>query len=107
MATILIHTRTEAIKVPLHNIIRIESKSNYSKIYFADKSYPLTVSKVLGWFEKQLPDDVFLRIHRTHLVNKQFISTHAATGESILLNNGEKINVSRRKKQLLKGQLAN
>ena len=46
-------------------IIRIEAKSNYSKLHFVNGK-SLLVAKVLGWFEGKLPADQFVRIHRTH-----------------------------------------
>jgi two-component system, LytTR family, response regulator len=88
--------------LPLQNIIRIQSKSNYSTIYFADKSYPLTVARVLKWFEEQLPAPAFLRTHRTHLINRQYFKQFIATSHLIQMSNGDTIGMSRRRKQLIK-----
>jgi two-component system LytT family response regulator len=82
------------------NIIRVEARSNYCRIYF-DNDYPLTVAKVLHWFEKSLPNDSFFRIHRTHIVNRNFISEFSG-GNTVTLLNGEQLQVSRRKKEALK-----
>lgn len=82
------------------NIIRVEASSNYCKVYF-DNEYPLTVAKVLQWFEDKLPDSFFCRIHRTHLVNRQFISS--VSGDyKLTLQNGEQFKVSRRKKNVFR-----
>jgi two-component system, LytTR family, response regulator len=83
----------------LQNIIRIQSISNYSKIYFADNSYPLTVAKVLHWFEDNLPAEMFLRTHRTHLVNRLHIIKVALSSQTMQLSNGEQIEISKRRKQ--------
>lgn len=82
--------------VPATNIIRIEAYSNYSKIYF-DNGVPLTVAKVLHWFEDRLPVEFFCRIHRTHIINRIFILTISCSN-TITLMNGEKLQISRRKK---------
>lgn len=90
----------KGIKVVMtKNIIRVEASSNYCKIYF-DNEYPLTVAKVLQWFEDNLPDRCFCRIHRTHLVNKQFISS-VSDDHKLTLVNGERFQISKRKKNRL------
>jgi two-component system, LytTR family, response regulator len=88
------------------NIVRIEGKSNYSKIFFADNTHPLTVSKTLGWVEKYLPIDNFLRTHRTHIVNKQFIDNINIASLHVQLLNGEKISISRRRKMFMHEMIA-
>jgi len=84
--------------VEAHNIIRVEGQSNYSKIYFTS-GYPLTVAKVLHWFEEKLPGEMFARVHRRHLVNKLFMQEINGAGfKNLVLSNGENITMSRRKK---------
>lgn len=84
--------------VEAQNIIRVEGQSNYSKIYFTS-GYPLTVAKVLHWFEDKLPEEMFARVHRRHLVNKSFMQEINGAGfKNLVLSNGENIAMSRRKK---------
>ena len=85
--------------VDMSTIVRIEASSNYSKIYFSN-GQKLVSSKVLRWFEEHLPDHLFVRIHRTHIVNKKFIRTYIYNSGKIALSNGESIQVSRRKKEV-------
>ncbi|MEO6254280.1 MAG: LytTR family DNA-binding domain-containing protein [Ferruginibacter sp.] len=85
--------------VPPEQIIRIESMSNYSKIYFTGYR-PMVVAKVLCWFEERLPQQMFARVHRSHLVNRLFVK-ETDENNIILLSNGEKIAMSRRKKIIL------
>ena len=83
------------------DIIRIEAISNYSKIYFVSGK-TLVVSKVLKWFEETLSGAQFIRVHRTHIVNKMFIDRCIKTaGYKVGLINGELVEVSRRKRTLL------
>lgn len=81
------------------NIIRIQGLSSYSKIFFADNRHPLTVSIVLKRLQMELPEALFIRPHRTHLVNKNFVSHISTMGSNscLLLQNGESIAISRRK----------
>jgi len=93
------------VLVDVSSIIRIEAISNYSKIFFTNGK-TLVVAKVLRWFEDILEDKRFLRIHRTHIVNRSFIRDYAngtvrsASGGTVYLSNGECIDVSKRKKPL-------
>ena len=87
--------------VPVEHIIRIKGLSNYSKIYFTT-GRPMTVAKVLHWFEDRLPAQIFARVHRSHLVNKMFMyEINGINHSNILLTNGDCIPMSRRKKLLL------
>jgi len=84
-----------------NDIIRVEASSNYCKIYFLSDR-PMLVAKLLQWFEKQLPPQMFTRVHRSHLINNFFIEeVKAGRYNTILLTNGEIIVMSRRKKSLL------
>src|SRR5688572_16448233 len=83
--------------VMTENIIRVEASSNYSKVYFINE-YPLTVAKLLQWFEDKLPGHSFYRIHRGHIVNCRFIETISEDSKLTLIN-GVQLQVSKRKKQ--------
>lgn len=90
--------------INISTIVRIEAISNYSKLYYANGK-TLVVAKVLHWFEECLAPlsfgeglgvRSFLRIHRTHLVNKKFIQCYHS-GKVKLLT-GDLIDVAKRKK---------
>ncbi|MEQ1554307.1 MAG: LytTR family DNA-binding domain-containing protein [Ferruginibacter sp.] len=80
-----------------NNIIRVEAFSNYSKIYCTDERHPILVAKVLKWFEQQLPQNDFIRIHRSHLVNKNYLVN--CLPSNVVMQNGDIINRSRRLKK--------
>lgn len=98
---------TECILVPtdrgmqvidVHSIIRVQSISNYSKLFFLNGK-TLVVAKVLRWFEERLHTHKFLRIHRTHLVNSDRMKAYKnANTIEIELMNGERLMVARRKR---------
>ena len=104
MNQVFIPTNKGVKVVMASNIIRIEASSSYCIVYF-DNAYPLTVAKVLHWFEGKLPDDFFYRIHRTHIVNKLFISEISRESKLTLIN-GEQFQVSRRKKSAFRQMIA-
>ena len=87
--------------VKAEDIVRVEALSNYCRVHFIS-GYPLTVAKVLQWFQVQLPGNMFTRVHRSHLVNNFFVIGAISGKQSILkLSSGENIKVSRRKKMYL------
>jgi two-component system LytT family response regulator len=86
-------------------IVRIEAISNYSKLFFANGK-TLVVAKVLRWFEERLPGMQFIRVHRTHIINRVYLRAyyHEKNGHLQLIN-GESIEVARRKKTIVLGWL--
>lgn len=91
--------------VDIHNIIRIEAISNYSKLYFINGK-TLVVAKVLRWFEECLPQDQFLRTHRTHIINRTYIRRIEQTAQlRVELRADEWVSVSVRKRRLLNQRL--
>lgn len=80
------------------NIIHIESSSNYSKIFLADKRV-LLVTKLLKDFEDILSPYRFYRVHNSHLINLNYILKYIrGDGGYVIMQNGEAIDVARRKK---------
>jgi two-component system, LytTR family, response regulator len=86
-------------------IIRIEALNNYSRL-FLSSGKQIIVSKVLKHFEHLLNDRGFARIHRSHLVNKEWIQNYNEHEGEVMLKNNELMNVSRRKKQRIKKSFA-
>ncbi|MBX7051109.1 MAG: LytTR family DNA-binding domain-containing protein [Flavobacteriales bacterium] len=56
------------------DIIRCEADSNYTVIY-ATTERKFTASKTLGDLENMLASNQFVRIHKSHLINKRFIKS--------------------------------
>ena len=88
--------------VDCRSLVRIEAISNYCKLYFVNGK-TLVVAKVLAWFEQKLAAKGFIRLHRSHLVNLQFVlGWDNITKAAIILKNFNSIPVSRRKKKYCK-----
>ena len=94
---------TETIYIPLQNIIRLQAERNYTKLFFTNRS-PFLSSKTLKEFDQLLNNNRFIRIHKSHLVNISFIQSYIKEG-FIALKTGEKIEVSRRKKEFVTATL--
>ena len=80
-----------------HEIIRCEAVGNYTK-FFTDKNRTYLISKTLGDYDALLTPHNFIRTHKSHLVNKKFISFIDHDGFAVLKDNS-KVEVSRRRKE--------
>lgn len=102
-----LHNSVQKIIVPsleglniilVDDIIRLEASDVYTIFYLTNKR-TLVASKPLNSFEKILADKPFSRIHAKHLVNLNFIQRYVkGKGGSIVLEDGQEIDVSVRKK---------
>ena len=82
----------------IKDIVHLEANSNYTTIYFSDRP-KLTASRTLKDFEELLPADIFFRTHHSHLINLNYIKRYIkGDGGQIELQNGNYVDVSRRKK---------
>ena len=83
----------------ISDIIYLEAESNYTYIFFTNKS-KVTASKTLKDFEELLPKNTFFRPHHSYIINLNFIKKYIkGDGGSIELQNGKYIDVSRRRKE--------
>lgn len=83
--------------VDIDDIIHIEADSNYSVFHLANLE-KIAVSKVLKDYEEILPENRFVRIHKSSIVNLKFVKEyHNKSGLQVVLYNGETITVSRRR----------
>lgn len=85
--------------VIIKNIIRIESSSSYSRIFLLDGK-SILVTKLLKDFEELLTPYHFFRVHNSHLINLNYIKKYLrGVGGQVLMDNGDLIDVARRKKE--------
>ncbi|RAR72557.1 LytTR family two component transcriptional regulator [Flavobacterium aciduliphilum] len=95
---IAIATETGFEFVKFNTIIYSEAQSNYTKFYLTDGT-SVTTSKTLKHFEELLPVELFFRIHKSYLVNMNFVKRFSKTDEFLAeLITGQKLPVSIRKK---------
>lgn len=91
--------------VEVSSIIYCHAEGAYTKVFIEDKKTML-ISRTLGDVEELLPPELFQRIHHSTLVNVSYISQFLRTdGGYVVLNNGEKLSVSKAKKEMLMARL--
>lgn len=85
--------------IQVNDIIHIDSDSNYSTLYI-ENNKTIVIARTLKDFESTLKEKGFLRVHHSHLVNLSKITKFIkADGGYVLMSNGNKINVSKSKKE--------
>lgn len=88
------------------NIIRCEGLSNYTKFYFSNH-HSITTSKTIKEYEEILIPHKFIRVHKSHLVNAEFVSGYVSQTNNIILKDGTSVEVSRRRKKEVLEELGN
>ena len=91
--------------VDVSSIIYLSAEGAYTKVLMQEKKSML-ISRTLGDVEELLPPELFQRIHHSTLVNVSYISQFLRTdGGYVVLKNGEKLSVSKAKKEMLMARL--
>ena len=86
--------------VKIAEIVRLQADGNFTQIYLQDGSKKM-VCRFLKFFDELL-DFPLVRVHRSHIVNFNFVKSYHKNGE-IVLNDGTEIEVSSSyKEQFLK-----
>jgi two-component system LytT family response regulator len=80
------------------DIVYLVASINYTHIH-TEGGQKYTVSRTLKDFEDLLPPEVFLRIHNSYIINKNFAEKYIrGEGGQVVLSNGVILDVAKRKK---------
>lgn len=91
--------------IAAENILYCNAEGAYTSIHL-NGNKKFLVSKTLGDIEEMLPANIFQRIHHSTIVNLQHITNLIRSdGGYVMLNNGEKLIISKAKKDLLMQKL--
>ena len=92
--------------IPIDSIEHLEAQDDYVMIYCAEGRF--MKKETLSYLERNLPDDRFIRIHRSHIVNINQIQRMEQYGKEsylLILKNGNQVNVSKSRIKELKLEL--
>lgn len=95
--TLVVQTRHGEHVLHTDEIDWIEASDYYAAVHAGGRRFLVRVS--LSTFEAQLPDTLFMRVHRSAIVNLariRSIQENAERGVSLLLRSGAEIPISRR-----------
>ena len=103
LARFFVRDRGRLIPIDARDIVRLEADDDYVRVFTSERSY--LVYLTLNDFERRLDAERFLRVHRTHLVNLDFVSQLVPLDGGrmqVELRDGTKIAASRARSRVLR-----
>lgn len=103
---IFVKTGSKIDVVSIADIIHFSADDDYVEIITAEKKY--LKKETMNYLEKNLPEDVFIRVHRSSIINTNFIEKLERYGKEsylVIMKDGSKVNVSKSRVKELKSQL--
>ncbi|MFC0876661.1 LytR/AlgR family response regulator transcription factor [Saccharicrinis sp. FJH2] len=78
---------TLRLSVKQSDLLYIESADNYVKVYYNEHNIPTSylLRNTLKKLEAELPEDIFIRCHRSYLINMKLINTIKREKEGVFL----------------------
>jgi two-component system, LytTR family, response regulator len=87
--------------VNIRNILYCEAEDNFTRFYF-ENGQPQLICRTLKYFEDLLKPYRFLRIHRSYLINPEYVIRYSkGKGGFITMKNNKELEVSPNRKQEL------
>ena len=85
--------------VNINTILYCEAADNFTKFYF-EHNQPALICRTLKYFEDVLRNHRFLRIHRSYLINPDFVMRYSkGKGGYVTMKNNQELEISTNKKQ--------
>jgi two-component system LytT family response regulator len=85
--------------VAINTILYCEAVDNFTRFHF-ESGPPLLICRTLKYFEEVLKEHRFLRIHRSHLVNPEYVIRYSkGKGGFVTMKNNQELEISPAKKQ--------
>ena len=98
---LIINHRTSK-KILIDDVVLLKGNINYT-IFQLQCGSEKVVPHSIKFFEPYLEKRGFLRIHRSYMVNLNYVKEYNQEHEVLTMSNGHKANISRRRKQAMKG----
>lgn len=85
--------------VNINSILYCEGADNFTRFHF-ENTQPLLICRTLKYFEDILKEHRFVRIHRSHLINPDFVVRYSkGKGGYVTMKNNQELEISPNKKQ--------
>ncbi len=102
---IALPAREGVVLVPIPDIIRCEARREYTSFIIKNREKIIS-SKNIKENEELLPEDMFFRVHNSHLINLNYIKVyHRGRGGHVEMEDGTMIEVATRRKEELLSRL--
>ncbi len=103
---IFVKTGSRIDVIPVDEIIRIDAQDDYAEIVTKNKSY--LKKETMNFLEKNLPKSNFIRVHRSSIINSDYMDKIEKYGKEsylVVLKDGSRVNVSKSRIKELKTTL--
>jgi DNA-binding LytR/AlgR family response regulator len=98
---LLILNHRTSKKVLINSVVLLKGSVNYTTIHLQNGKTKV-VAHTLKFFENYLQSHGFLRVHRSCMINPNFVIEYDQDQEVLLMENGHQENVARRRKNILR-----
>lgn len=96
---IVIHDGEGLNFIKIKDIIRFHSEGSYTDVHVVGQDKHFVTSKQIGEYEEMLLNEQFYRIHRSYYINLLHVKKYVrGDGGYVIMSDGSKLEVSRRKK---------
>jgi DNA-binding LytR/AlgR family response regulator len=99
--SLLILNHKTSKKVFINDVILLKGDVNYTILYLENGKKKL-VAHPIKFFESYLETRGFLRVHRSFMINPNHVKAYNQNDEFLMMTNGQKADISRRRKSILK-----
>lgn len=90
--------------VSINTIMYCDAADNFTRFHLDGSTTPLMICRTLKYFEDILKDHRFLRIHRSHLINPDYVVRYTkGKGGSVTMKDNKELEISADKKQSFLG----
>jgi DNA-binding LytR/AlgR family response regulator len=100
--SLLIINQKTSKKVFIKEVVLLKGDINYTTFYLENGNQKV-VAHSIKFFEPFLETHGFLRVHRSFMINPNHVKEYNQNNEFLMMTNGQKADISRRRKSVLKG----
>ncbi|MES2516680.1 MAG: LytTR family DNA-binding domain-containing protein [Bacteroidota bacterium] len=99
--SLLVINQKTSKKVLINQVVLLKGDINYTTFYL-EGGQEKVVAHTIKFFEQFLATHGFLRIHRSFIINPNYVKEYNAKQEFLTMTNGQKATISRRRKHTLR-----
>jgi DNA-binding LytR/AlgR family response regulator len=100
--SLLIINHKTSKKILVNDVVLLKGDVNYT-IFHLQCGTEKLVPHSIKFFEPFLETHGFLRVHRSFMVNPNYVKEYNQEHEILMMTNGQEANISRRRKHTLEG----
>jgi two-component system LytT family response regulator len=97
---VIFKTQDKIYAVETPSIVRFEAEGSYTTVYLTEGK-KIIVSKIIKEYEEMMTPEGFIRVHQSHLVNRNHIFCFEKQDNVITMKDGAIVPVSTRKKEMV------